>query len=252
MISSNRFRTIGGVVFGGLLAMGLSFGAQIQGTLVLSGQGPVAVNLNDIDFDYSGGTNATNPPTATGTVDGTGDSALFNILNTSTGDFLPLAGTTATVADLNSTDEPTGSTVSKTNFLTFSANGWSVTLTEVLNGNLPYCNGSTDSACTPFPGSPFDLIQNGNTVQASFTYIGTITNGTDVSPATGTFSTTFSGVTIDGNVLPIIAGGGAIVTSDSGTLFATTTSSVPEPATGAMIGGALLGLAALLKKVRKA
>jgi hypothetical protein len=267
-----KFRAIGGLVFGGLLLIGTAVGAPINGTLSLGGHTgqQVAVNLQFIDFDYSGGTANTVPPTATGTVDGNGDSAQFDILSGSTGSFAPLAGTQAIVADLdNGNGETAGTIILPTanggtagHFITFSANSWAVTLQEILPGNLPACTGSGDVACTPsFAAngvSPFDLVQQGNNVIASFAYNGTINDGQgNSSAATGTFSTTFSGTTVDQVLITVAPAGSfggqgqgkSIVTGDTGTLFAT---AIPEPASGALIGGALLGLAALLRRFRKA
>lgn len=87
-----------------------SFATMIAGNLVIADVGPMGVTLNFIDFDY--------PPA--GPADGSG-AGLFNILSGSAGSFAPLAGTQASIRDLNRAVTPVGMSVSDENFVTFSS-----------------------------------------------------------------------------------------------------------------------------------
>jgi len=156
--------------------------AALSGNLSLSSHGTetIAVNGTQIDFDFSGTASTGFPPVVTsGTVDGNGDSGLFDVTAASTGSFAPLNGTTATVHDLDSSMEPTGSTTGSglpmTNFITFTAEpGWNITLTEIEPGVDTPC---TAVSCTP-PGSPFNLTNEASgQVLVGFSFIGTETDG---------------------------------------------------------------------------
>jgi len=255
----------------GVLAPALVHAAGLNGTLSLSSTGTdtIAVNGTDIDFDYSGGVTSTFPPTATGcpgptcTVDGNGDSGLFTITSASTSSFaLPgLIGSNVTVADLNSVQEPTGSTTGPNlplnGFITFSAEPkWSIALTEILpgveGGGTGNCTTSVN--CTP-AGSPFNLTnEGGGQVSVSFAFMGTATDGIagDTSSVGGTFSTTFSGTSYQ-QILTDLNNGEAIVSSADATINVTSLPGVPEPNSASLIllGSGLLGVSAFYRRRRQ-
>jgi len=226
--------------------------AALNGNLSLSSFGTetIAVNGTNIDFDFSGTESMGFPPIVTsGTVDGTGDSGLFEVTSASTGSFGgALVGTNTTVHDLSATAEPTGSTTGSglplTSFITFSAEpGWNITLTEVLPGNdSTQCNG-TVSTCTP-AGSPFDLQNEaGNQVLVGFAFMGTATDGLgNMSTVGGTFSTTFSNTNYQ-TILADLTAGESIVSSANATIGVTPITTTPEPASIYML---LLGSALLM------
>jgi len=225
----------------------------LGGNLSLSSHGTetIAVNGNDIDFDFTGTESAGFPPIVTsGTVDGTGDSGLFDITAASTGSFGPLSGTTTTVHDLSESMQPVGTTVGPglplTTFITFSAEpGWNITLTEINAGtDSTACNG-TSEYCTP-AGSPFNLqnetsaTQTSGNVLVGFAFVGTETDGAgDISAVSGSFSTTFADTSYQA-ILADLEAGDSIVSSANATIGVTPT---PEPASIYML---LLGSALLM------
>jgi len=234
--------------------------AALNGVLSLNSHGTetIAVNGTDIDFDFSGTASGSPPVVASGTVDGTGDSALFDIAAGSTGSFgptSPVAGTTVTVHDLNSTSEPagsaTGSGLPLTNFITFTAEpGWNITLTEINAGIDPTaCNGSSQ-LCSP-AGSPFNIqnefpaTQTSGNVSVAFTFVGTETDGLgDTSAVSGSFSTEFVNTSYQA-ILADLSSGESIVSSASAQIGVTPIpiTTTPEPASIYML---LLGSALLM------
>jgi hypothetical protein len=189
-------------------------------------------------------------------VDGTGDSAVFDITN----GFSAANGGTSTqvkVHDLENDLEPVGGPGSSNlvNFLTFNLNPWTVTLTQLQAGvdGVSQCGAGLaagSQTCTP-PGSGFNeqnscpvgvTSANQCTVTISITIDGTSNDGTGhLSGMVGVFQTTFAG-TIFQLLNSDIAAGEDVVTSDSGTFNFTPASAVPEPATLSLIGAGLLGL----------
>jgi hypothetical protein len=252
-------------VFGMLLIPSLVLAGPItltppySGSVSLGGAQLIGVNGVDIDFGYSGGTTlyTGNVPVATGTVTGTGDTGVFDV-NSGNGSFSGL-GATVTLANLNIISEPVGSSADLTDFVQFSSpnSGWTITLTELEagTGTNANCAGGT-GICTP-TGSPFNLTNGaGNTVGAQLFFLGTFIDTTDGNSGnvTGTFSTTFSGTTVQ-SLLAALGAGQSVVSSASGTLAITSVSasSVPEPGTaGTMLlaGGGLL-LLSRLRRQRK-
>jgi hypothetical protein len=234
----------------------------INGSISLDGLGlSIAVNATDIDFDYSGATVLSPAPGATGvpvaancpgvscTVDGNGDSALFSV-TAGTGSFTGLGGN-ITVADLNVITEPVGNTNPAddlSHFITFSSNGWTITLTDLEPGTGSAANcagGNLD--CTP-PGSPFNLTNENGNVEASLTFLGTFFDTADglSGAVTGTYSTSFSGVSVQ-NILAALGSGEAVVGGAQGSLAITST---PEPGTASMMLLAGAGLF-LLSRIRR-
>jgi len=231
--------------------------AALNGVLSLNSHGTetIAVNGTDIDFDFSG-TATGSPPVTTAGVDGTGDSGMFDIAAGSTGSFgatSPVANTTVTVHDLNSTAEPAGPllAVPLTNFITFTVEpGWNITLTQLNLGTDPTaCNGSSQF-CSP-AGSPFNIqnefaaTQTTGNVLVGFTFAGTETDGLgDTSSVSGSFSTEFVNTSYQA-ILADLASGESIVSSASAQIGVTPipVTTTPEPASIYML---LLGSALLM------
>jgi len=227
--------------------------AALNGILTLSSHltETIAVNGTNIDFDFSG-TAGGNPLIVTsGTVDGTGDSGLFDI-TAGSGSFgvSPVIGSTVTVHDLNSTTQPAGPplAVPLTNFITFSAEpGWSFTLTQVnLGTDSTACNGSSEF-CTP-AGSPFNIqnengaTQTSGNVSVSFNFNGTATDGSgNTSAVSGSFTTPFVNTSYQ-TILADLSAGETIVSSATAQIGVTPITTTPEPASIylLLLGSALL------------
>lgn len=238
----------------------------------------VAVNLQYIDFDFTG-TSTGNPPVyQSGVFDGSGVYAAPFRITTATGDFSAAGlqftnvGTSDLCRSASAGPPPTsgpcanpaavGATVSVP-FMQFS-NGWTITLTELLPGDFTAagCAGAPGSGvagqtCTPplSGGSPFDITNNGNSpggpvtgVGIQFTFLGTIDEGAGgTAPVKGTLNTTFSGTDLQ-TILADILAGDTVVSSAGGTL--SIQSGVPEPNTLAffVIGGLLIGATRIRRK----
>ena len=242
--------------------------AALTGNLSLSSHGTqtIAVNGTDIDFDFSGTASTGFPPVVTsGTVDGTGDTGLFDITNASTGSFGgSLIGTTTTVHDLSASMQPVGTTVGPGlplgSFITFTAMpSWNITLTQINAGtDDTACNG-TSEYCTP-AGSPFNLQNENSATQTSgnvlvgFTFVGTATDGSgNTSAVSGTFSTTFSNTSYQA-ILADLSIGESVVSSANATIGVTPITAAPEPASIylLLLGSALLmGSAAYRRHQRR-
>jgi len=245
---ASRITQLATLFITGLAVPAMLSATALNGNLSLSSSGAetIAVNGSIIDFDFTGTASTGFPPVVTsGTVDGDGDSGMFEITNASTGSFSSLATTNTTVHDLDSSLEPVGTTVGTdlplTNFITFTAETeWNITLTELLPGVDTAC---TAISCTP-AGSPFNLTNEaGDQVLVGFSFLGTETDGAgDTSAVAGTFSTTFSDTTYQ-QILADLNAGEAIVSSANATIGVTPISATPEPASIYML---LLGCGLLM------
>jgi hypothetical protein len=250
---------------------GIMLGAALNGELDLNGSsgqnvavGPCTGNssVDCIDFDWKGTFNNLNPQTVlSGVVDGTGNGAVFDITNNFVGNNGGTS-TTVTVGDLNSSSEPAGATVNDPGFITFNSDPWTVTLTEIQLGSDPAgtCIGDTlanGQTCTP-AGTPFNeqntcsgsapYNPSNCTVDISFFFTGTATNGSQSSSVIGKFATTFSGT--DYQLIDTdISQGLDVVTSDTGTInFTAGIATTPEPVTAALVGAGLIALGLLKRK----
>lgn len=164
------------------------------------------------------------------------------------------------IKNLDSSVQPTGTTFSLLNFLTFSSDpNTSFELTDILPGT----SGSSQcllapgvpQICTPilpngFGLSPFNL-QNTNQYSstASFSVKGKVRNGVDVTFFTGTFSNTFNGTAQNPqafqNILATLGSAGTVSSTYSATFDV---AGVPEPATFALVGLTLVGAAAFRRR----
>jgi len=222
-----------------------SYAIALDGTVKVSGIGPVIVSGSVIDF--------TTPVNPLGNGTGT-----FDIIAGSTGVFVPLIGPAgAIIRDLNAATVPAGVNVSYTNFVTFLAQPtWSITLTQLLVGiyDSSECGlvAAAGQNCTPFAGSPFNLTNNTATSSTvSFTFIGTAVDSTTpgiISQVQGLFTSQFSNQSFQ-DILAVIGAGQSVQNADSASISLTT---IPEPGTlgMALIGGLLIAGSFVRRKVR--
>lgn len=221
-----------------------AFATPITGTLNVTGVGPTNVTSTAIDF--------TTPVNPFG--DGFG---LFNITGGSTGSFVPLAGTQASIRDLNAGVVPTGINVNYTNFVTFAAQPtWSITLLQLLPGVFSSAQCSSPAAagqsCTPGSSSPFNLINTSSSSSIlTFSFIGSAVDSTTPGLPTdvqGVFTIPYSNLSYQ-QLLAAVSDGGTVGGSISASITATSPSAVPEPGTlsTALLGGLLIA-ASLVKR----
>jgi hypothetical protein len=176
-------------------------------------------------------------------------------------DFAPLAGTTVTIADLDSTTEPVNTPFAAQQFISFDAAPSFPTLdiNFIYAGlysssgcsTLPAAIGQT---CTP-PGSPFSFVNNppgpplGPQATASWVFTGLTSEGLDW---TGNFTSQFSVPYQD--VLADLAANGSVTNSFSATFLVTPTVTpgtvLPEPGTLYILGAGLIGLSIRLRRRR--
>jgi PEP-CTERM motif len=157
-----------------------------------------------------------------------------------TGSFVGLEGTAATLTDLNLAAPPLGSVL-----LTFAAAPTlSLTLTALPVGPFgsAQCGlaAAAGQTCTP-TGSPLSFANFdtgfGLSSLVSFAVSGTATDGAGTAPFTGIFTAQFIGMSYQ-SVLATLAGGGTVMTSYSASFDV-----VPEPGTLMLVGAALATLA---------
>lgn len=238
------------VVLGGAFV----FPAISQASLIL-GNDQLVINGSAVDgadfliFQC----NQAGDPLAGGCTSGNGDFAV----NSSSGSFAQYNSSFGQIQSISNSTAPLGTIFSLANFIVFDNPGNSTTgnivftLTSIPLGNdtqSATCSGL--SSCTPTntalitatnPGgiSPFDLNFTGNGTTASFNVDGIVTdtNG-DVAAFTGTFSTTFNGLTPSG----VLATLGPMGTPSDTYAATFSLSAVPEPMTFTLVGVTLVGL----------
>ena len=141
------------------------------------------------------------------------------------------------------------------NFMTFATNPTlDFTLTAVSPGSAnTNCFGLTvGQSCSVIAGSPIILtLLSSNRTAVQLSFVGTATDGSgQTSNWTGGFSATLPTMTpADLETYFLNNPNGSQSASNSGSFFATT---VPEPGTSGLIGGALIGLATLLRRRKSA
>jgi hypothetical protein len=241
-LNSRRYLVTAAVCAGALIvSSNLSYAVPITG--ILNTTGSVAVTTSTIDF----------LPVGTGT----GDFGIDPF--TQTGSFVPLAGTTGTIKDLNLADQPVGTPFTLTDWMLFTANP---TITFTLQSIPAGVFGTADcfiapaagQSCTP-PGSPFNLSNTSATSSVvSFKTGGLVINTatSEISTFDGTFSTQFTNQNLQ-QLLATINGGGSVQATYSANFIVSPTEVIPEPATITLtLAGGLLVLAGTLRKRRQA
>jgi len=172
----------------------------------------------------------------------------FQIVLPLTGSFAPLVGTGGVLANLNASTAGVGVPFSLASFLTFAAQPlWSGTLTSIANGQFSSAACGLAAApgqiCTPSAAAPsylpaFDLVNTGSGSTLSFGLGGTFANAGDVTAFSGVVTAQFAGLSYQ-QVLATLVGGGTLTSAYSASFQAV----VPEPATGALVAVAAVGLA---------
>src|ERR1039458_2186029 len=146
-------------------------------------------------------------------------------------------------------------TLPEDNFITFAANpALDFRLTAVSPGSAnTNCFGLlVGQSCSVIAGSPLILtLLSSNRTAVQLSFVGTATDGSgQTSNWTGGFSATLPTMTpADLETYFLNNPNGSQSASNSGSFFATT---VPEPGTSGLIGGALIGLATLLRRRKSA
>lgn len=241
-LNSRRYLVTAAVCAGALIvSSNLSYAVPITG--ILNTTGSVAVGATTIDF----------LPVDTGT--GTFGIDPF----TQTGSFIPLAGTTGTIKDLNLAAQPVGTPFTLTDWMVFTANPTISFTLQLLPAGVftpAGCVGAPVAGqnCTP-AGSPFNLTNTSTTSSVvSFKSDGLVTNLAtgELSTFDGTFSTQFTNQNLQ-QLLAVITAGGTVSATYSANFIVSPTEAIPEPATITLtLAGGILVLAGTLRKRRQA
>ena len=225
----------------------------VQGTGVLSFQ---TGGFGFIDFcpADTGSPGSGSPSICSGQQNGTGTGSA--IVGSATGDYFGVLSplTLSTIKDVTNTPggsgnfsylgvAPPDALTALANFITFaSAPSVSVVATHIINQTC----GGVGEFCT----NGFKLTQNAGSVSVSILVAGYVLDGGDQSTITsGLFTGNFSDPAFDTIAEVLAAAGPGGKGAFSPSWSATITTVVPEPATYALIGAALLGIGVLRRKV---
>ena len=231
-----------------LLGLNTLYATPITGRLIMNGTSLAAVDLNTVDFLYSG----SGPALAT-TI------GTFGVGFGSTDTFAALVGTNGTVRSFSRAVVPVGASVSYDNFILFAAAAnIDIIMTQLVPGSFSSAQclvaPAAGQTCTPsIPGgSAIELSNSSNgagglNARAAFNVQVQAVNKTtgEVSTGVGNFSADFSGTSYQALLATINAGG--VVTSGHHGDFTITFAAVPEPSTYSLAG--LGGLLVLLGRL---
>jgi hypothetical protein len=195
---------------------------------------------------------------------------LFNVSPPITGSFSTLAaGASGSIANLNSTLQPTGgpleTAIVDTGWMVFPAVGafpgarFDLENISVGSFTAAACGASPlpGQTCTPFPSSPFNLTNLGSGTTVTGVLIGFSVQGDAVNlttleetDMTGAFSTQINGTNLQA-ILATIGAGGIVTNSYSANFTTTPQPTVPEPSTVSLLGAGLIGLGLLQRRRAK-
>ncbi len=245
-----KYTFVAAVVAAGSLLAGTASAATLAGSFSLASLGDVQVGDTYIDWGESGPVFGP----ADGDIiytSGTGDfgaAGAFNLLTTFGG-----------IKDLDLLTAPVDTPLSIENFLTSAAHPelqFTLTYLAPGTGTAAGCAGAAGTVCTPFPGSPFTIVNGGvlpNGQQGSgvtMNMSGTVSDGSGdpVSFWSAAFTTQFADKN-SGMILAEIDDEGFVQNSYSAH-FVVDVVPVPEPASMLLTGLALSGMAMVIRRRR--
>jgi hypothetical protein len=248
-LSSSLMMVIGVCVF----SQGAARATGVTGTT--NGSGTVWVSATSIDFDTQ-----TPATTTCGTGPSLGVAGCFTVTSPTSGSF-PAIGTIATIKDLTTPAYPGAGAVGAVGVGQVTVGTVNFDLTYIVPGTQPDCASlgaagrqASNAVCTFFLGvsspGPFTLVNNGAggaSISMNWLGIAYITDsGSGSTPYAAGFSTQLVGQNIDQIYNMIATPGGSIESS-----YSVTFAAIPEPATMALTGGALMLLGILRSRKRR-
>jgi hypothetical protein len=206
--------------------------AQLSGTF--NATGSVRISTAGLDFGGNGV-----PPGA------------FTISAGPTGSFALFTGLTGAVADVNLTTHPVNTPFTDLNFLTFTTQptlAFDATLLAVGGFSSALCAApaAAGQQCTP-TNSPFAFI---NTSSTASTFTFALSGVAHDGAGTGTFTSVFaaSAQTSYQNLLEVLNAGGSLSASYTASVQVTPVTTVPEPASGALLFPGAVVLAVVVRR----